>query len=58
MTNAELARRLGLHPSSVSRWDDVPGYAKEYVRVLDLAAQILGVEKVRATLKANDKEQA
>ena len=35
ITQRELARRLGLNPVSVCRWEDVPEYASAYVVILD-----------------------
>lgn len=32
-SKAELARRLGIHPNSVSKWDRPPQYAMAYVRL-------------------------
>lgn len=45
-SQADLARRLGVHVNTVSAWatgkGDVPGYASEYLRVALLAKEILG----------------
>lgn len=32
-SRGELARRLDLHPNTVSRWSIVPGYALAYLRL-------------------------
>ena len=45
MSQAKLAARLGLHVNTVSQWAvgdvPVPQYAAEYLRVLQLAQQIM-----------------
>lgn len=43
-SQAELSRRLGVHVNTVTNWatDGVPGYVAEYLRVMALAAQIVG----------------
>ena len=42
-SQAELGRRLGVKASSVTRWaqTEAPGYVVEYLRVMELARQIL-----------------
>jgi len=44
-SSGELARRLGVHPNSVSGWKgvkrDIPPYVPEYLRVVSLAKAIL-----------------
>ena len=34
LSKAELARRMGIHPSSVSHWDTPPKYAMTYLELL------------------------
>ena len=42
-SKAELARRLGLHPNTISHWgDEAPGYALAYLR---LAVRVREVAK-------------
>ncbi|WP_020227122.1 DNA-binding transcriptional regulator [Acidovorax sp. MR-S7] len=47
-SQGRLARELGVNPVTVSRWAtgqlEVPRYAVAYLRVLRLAAQMLGEE--------------
>lgn len=33
LSRASLARRLGIHPGTVSRWREAPGYAVAYLRL-------------------------
>jgi transcriptional regulator with XRE-family HTH domain len=44
-TGRELCRRLGVHPNTVTKWRTgkapVPAYAREYLRVMLLAKEIL-----------------
>lgn len=46
-SKAELARRLGLDPNTVTRWKQPPGYAKEYLRVMLLIKEALGDQSFR-----------
>jgi len=41
-SKAELARRLGLHPNSVSKWSEPPLYAMAYLRVMVKLKEIVG----------------
>lgn len=41
-TKARLARRLGVHVNTVTKWSDgCPGYVQEYLRVCLLAKEVL-----------------
>ncbi|MFZ5783987.1 MAG: helix-turn-helix domain-containing protein [Pseudomonadota bacterium] len=44
-SKAELARRLGIHPNSVSKWASPPQYAMAYLRqslgIKDLADRLV-----------------
>lgn len=43
MTKAELARRLGIHPNTVSSWGaDAPEYARAYLRLYVAIREALG----------------
>ena len=49
LSKRELARRLGMHTNTVSRWTELPGYARAYltlyVAIKDLAGAHIGPRK-------------
>ena len=47
MSQAEFGRRLGVSPTTVSRWVEVPPYGESLLRAYRGALDVLGAYRIR-----------